>query len=93
VFIGNVLGKTLADTGAAISVMEKSIFEKSRKLSAKMETLQKRCEEIHTAEKSAVPIITDCETKLKVNGIKIPMVVAVVEKLGYDLIIGMVVLQ
>jgi predicted aspartyl protease len=59
----------------------------------KVESPSKRCNEIYTADKSAVPIITDCETELKINGVKIPVVVAVVEKLGYDLIIGMDVLQ
>jgi predicted aspartyl protease len=93
VFTGNVPVTALADTGAAISVMDKTIFEKIKKPNVKVESSSKRCIEIYTADKSAVPIITDCETELKINGVKIPVVVAVVEKLGYDLIIGMDVLQ
>jgi hypothetical protein len=34
-------------------------------------------------------VMADCETELELNGLKIPITLAVVENLGYDLIIGM----
>jgi hypothetical protein len=38
-------------------------------------------------------VMADCETELELNGLKIPITLAVVENLGYDLIIGMDVLR
>jgi hypothetical protein len=83
VSIGNVPVTALADTGAAINVTDKSIFEKiKKKTNAELETTLNRCNEVYTVDKSAVPVITDCETELKINGVNIPVVIAVVEKLG-----------
>jgi hypothetical protein len=38
-------------------------------------------------------VIADCETELELNNLKIPVTLAVVQDLGYDLIIGMDVLR
>jgi hypothetical protein len=93
VFLGSVPVKALADTGTAISVVDKRIFDNIRKANSAIKPTEKRCRELYTADKRPIAVIADCETELKLNNLKIPVTLAVVQDLGYDLIIGMDVLR
>jgi hypothetical protein len=53
----------------------------------------KRCEEVYTTDNSIMKAIANSETELKLSGLKITVTLAVVESLGYDLIIGMDVMR
>lgn len=92
-FLGNVIVKALADTGAAIIVVDKKICDKFRQTDLEMRQTRKRCQELYTADKSPTVVIADCETELKLNNLKIPVTLAVVQNLGYDFIVGMDVLR
>lgn len=85
--------KGLVDTGAACSILSMKIYKKiqdvsDRKTLATKERT-KRHPEFYSANSTPITVVKDFEADVKVGGIVLPVTLSVVDKLGYDLILGM----
>jgi transposase InsO family protein len=78
----------LLDSGASVSVLNYKIWKRIRP-NAYTKLPSKRHDLLQAADNSAMKILFDIETNVKINGLNIPATFSVVEKLGFNCIIGM----
>jgi hypothetical protein len=71
-----------------VSVLNYKIWKRIRP-NAYIKLPSKKHDSLQTADNSAMNILFDIETNVKTNGINIPATSSVVEKLGFNCIIGM----
>jgi hypothetical protein len=87
-YIGAVPVVCLLDSGASVSVLNYKIWKRIRP-NAYTKLPSKRHDSLQAADNSAMNILFDIETNVKINGLNIPATFSVVEKLGFNCIIGM----
>ena len=77
--------------GATQSILSKRIYDKivSKGTQKSKQPAVLRHTEFFAADASPMPVITDFDVDIRIGGVRIPMTLAVIEKLGYDLILGM----
>ena len=80
--------KALVDTGAACSILASRVFKKIRNGQVRILD-EKRHEAFYAADSTPLPVIADVEVSIKIGGISAPTTVSVVDKLNFDLILGM----
>jgi hypothetical protein len=76
------------DTGAAFNILSVKISKKIRRSNIRMNDT-KRYENFYSADSTPMAVLRDVEAEIKIGGLIVPTVVAVVERLGFDLILGM----
>jgi hypothetical protein len=87
VYIANVPTTAFVDTGAAISVLSGDIFRRMRKSNYKVKSTMTHTN-LLSADSSPMPVTTEIETEVKIAGLHIPCTFSVVEKLGFQAILG-----
>jgi predicted aspartyl protease len=88
-YVGRVPVRALVDTGAAVSMVEQRFYDKICKANVPMESKRRRYTKHFGADKTPIAVTKDFETELKLNNLSIPVTLSVVDKLGFDLILGM----
>jgi hypothetical protein len=86
-YIANVPAIALVDSGAAISVLSGDIFRRMRKENYTVKSTMTH-ENLLSADSSPMPVTTEIETEVKIAGLHIPCTFSVVEKLGFQAILG-----
>ena len=87
-YVRGIPVKALVDTGATVSVLNDKIYRKVR-LIGDMKEKRRRHTELFAADETPMQVTGDFEIELKLNGLRMPLIVSVVKNLGYDLLLGM----
>jgi transposase InsO family protein len=86
-YIANVPAIALVDSGAAISVLSGDIFSRMRKGNYTVKSTMTHTN-LLSADSSPMPVIAEIETEVKIAGLHIPCTFSVVQKLGFQAILG-----
>jgi predicted aspartyl protease len=90
IFINQTPVRALVDTGADLTIISGKFF---RKISKGTKTVKRIGQKIFTADASPLNVDAVVETEIKINGLRIPFSVNVIEKLNFDAILGLDFLQ
>ena len=93
-FVDLIPVRALVDTGAAKTILSANIHSKiltTRASGTKRSRInkRKRHETFYSANSTPINVLADFDSEIKIGGLTVPMTLAVVDKLGYDLILGM----
>ena len=87
-YVQGIPVRALIDTGAAVSVLNDKIYRRMR-LIGDMREKRRRHTELFAADETPMQVTGDFEIELKLNGLRMPLIVSVVRNLGFYLLLGM----
>ena len=94
VFLGSAPGRALVDSGAVRSLMSGEMYRRIQKRGTKVKHVtNERMPNLYSADSSPLAAQAIIDIDVKVGGVKFPFVFIVMEKLGFDCILGMDLLE
>ena len=94
VFLGSAPGRALVDSGAVRSLMSGEMYRRIQKRGTKVKHVtNERMPNLYSADSSPLVAQAIIDIDVKVGGVKFPFVFIVMEKLGFDCILGMDLLE
>ena len=89
VFLGSAPGRALVDSGAVRSLMSGEMYRRIQKRGTKVKHVtNERMPNLYSADSSPLVAQAIIDIDVKVGGVKFPFVFIVMEKLGFDCILG-----
>jgi len=92
-YISPIFGRGLIDTGASISLISQKFFDKMIRQKAQFTTLAFERKLIVMADNSPMDVRKKIQANMKLGGIIITAEFLIINKLGYDVIVGQDILE
>ena len=94
VFLGSAPGRALVDSGAVRSIMSGEMYRRIKKRGTVVKHVtSEQLPRLISADSSPLTAQAVIDIDVKVGGVKFPFVFVVVEKLGFDCLLGMDLLE